>query len=472
MAAAGPAAGGCRCGAVRFTTSTAPLWVAHCHCADCRKATGAPFSTYAGYDDHTVDFTGSAAPAAFASSATATRQFCRHCGSPISYASARWPGELHLFVSQFDEPAAFVPQTHVFTKERLPWIHLDDGLPQFPEPGVEAHEASLLAESATTPALRCTGRVYVHYKAPEGQPSPTLLWLVADPATSSIGWDPDPDPADGAAAAICRLESPGVYFTVVEFTRGTSSAVSVRCRMDGGVFASSVGGNTAVSVPDASSAELHLYPWFLSHASSLETLPSVRSPQLGNSRDISVRLPPSYAENTTKVYRRVHIQWDGNKTGPQVKLGVDDELFASTVDALTLDGTIEEMVFIGIPSNAQRFSEMTPTDGAGGQSPGMEMFAPQGEDAPVAGLGDQVPQAVCLSICVSALCVCWCVLFLTYVCLTAAGLCARDGLACSQRTVPARPAVQGADRCRWLLARRADVGLRAVHSARLVRSYA
>ena len=41
--------GRCLCGRVRYLAAGAPLWVAHCHCESCRRATGAPLATYAGF---------------------------------------------------------------------------------------------------------------------------------------------------------------------------------------------------------------------------------------------------------------------------------------------------------------------------------------------------------------------------------------------------------------------------------------
>ena len=40
--------GSCQCGAIQFQIEGKPKWVAHCHCADCRRATGAAASTYVG----------------------------------------------------------------------------------------------------------------------------------------------------------------------------------------------------------------------------------------------------------------------------------------------------------------------------------------------------------------------------------------------------------------------------------------
>ena len=50
--------GGCQCGAVRYEARGAPKFVGNCHCRDCRKATGAAFSTYVCYLDANVRWTG------------------------------------------------------------------------------------------------------------------------------------------------------------------------------------------------------------------------------------------------------------------------------------------------------------------------------------------------------------------------------------------------------------------------------
>lgn len=122
--------GGCLCGAVRFAARGESLWVAHCHCTSCRKATASAFATYAGYAPEAVTWSGEA-PKIHNSSPGVQRSFCPRCGSPLTYASDRWPGETHLFACTFDSPADLKPQAHVFVAERLPWVHLADGLPEF-----------------------------------------------------------------------------------------------------------------------------------------------------------------------------------------------------------------------------------------------------------------------------------------------------------------------------------------------------
>lgn len=112
-------AGRCACGAVSFKAEGPPKFVANCHCADCRKATGAAFSTWIGYRDEQLQWEG--APAAHASSPGVIRQFCRACGSPLTYQGARWPGETHILIGAFDQPEAFTPSGDVFVDSALDW---------------------------------------------------------------------------------------------------------------------------------------------------------------------------------------------------------------------------------------------------------------------------------------------------------------------------------------------------------------
>ena len=56
---------------------------------------------------------------------------CACCGSPMSFAGERWPGEIHLFLPSFEDPAALSPEMHVHAAEQLPWVHLHDHLPRY-----------------------------------------------------------------------------------------------------------------------------------------------------------------------------------------------------------------------------------------------------------------------------------------------------------------------------------------------------
>jgi hypothetical protein len=106
-----------------------PLWVANCHCKDCRKATGAAFATYVGCKTDQIELTGHISE--YRSSPQAHRLFCGSCGTPVAYRGERWPGETHFFVGFFEEPASFVPVVNVYTADELPWTKDIDNLPRF-----------------------------------------------------------------------------------------------------------------------------------------------------------------------------------------------------------------------------------------------------------------------------------------------------------------------------------------------------
>jgi hypothetical protein len=122
--------GGCACGAVRYAVSGEPKWAASCHCRDCRRATGAPYATYAGFATDEVAWSGEA-PRLHHSSPGVTRRFCGTCGTPLAYESARWPGEIHLLAANFDDLGVVKPQAHVYVGQKAPWVHLADGLPRY-----------------------------------------------------------------------------------------------------------------------------------------------------------------------------------------------------------------------------------------------------------------------------------------------------------------------------------------------------
>ena len=123
-----PFSGRCLCGAVTYRCEALPLWQGHCHCESCRRATASPFTSFLGVRNGTWAWTGET-PATYNSSPGTWRDFCQHCGTQMAYRSTRWPDEMHFYAATLDDPAAYQPTAHSHSAERLPWIHLSDGLP-------------------------------------------------------------------------------------------------------------------------------------------------------------------------------------------------------------------------------------------------------------------------------------------------------------------------------------------------------
>jgi hypothetical protein len=120
--------GHCYCGAVKFEVSGKSEWIGHCHCESCRRQTGSVMTTFAGFDEDQVIFTG-AMPNRYSTDDGVTRSFCGQCGSPVAYQSVGQAGKIHLQLGLFDDLEPLAPQDHSFLDEKVSWLHADEHLP-------------------------------------------------------------------------------------------------------------------------------------------------------------------------------------------------------------------------------------------------------------------------------------------------------------------------------------------------------
>lgn len=134
-----PYTGSCRCGAIRFEASSEPLSIGYCHCADCRRATGAPVSAFVGFNAGDVTVGGE--PRSFENGAV-TRSFCGTCGSPIGYEDQRLPGRAYFMIGAMNRPAQFTPTLHAYVSEQLPFVHMPDGLTRYAKTSVPRPDGS------------------------------------------------------------------------------------------------------------------------------------------------------------------------------------------------------------------------------------------------------------------------------------------------------------------------------------------
>jgi hypothetical protein len=126
--------GRCLCRSIEYEFEGQPLWVAHCHCETCRRATSSAFATYVGVHVDQFRYL-KGEPAIYRSSPGVQRFFCATCGSPIAYVGERWPGEVHLYAGSLDNPTQIEPRGHVHVAEQLPWADIHDDLPRFETTG-------------------------------------------------------------------------------------------------------------------------------------------------------------------------------------------------------------------------------------------------------------------------------------------------------------------------------------------------
>jgi hypothetical protein len=126
--------GGCACGAIRYALTTDPLIVHACHCRDCQRLTGSAFVVNLWLERSCVTASG-AAPQSFALRAGSGRRhevfFCGACGTTLWSRYHLVPAALFVRAGTLDDPSAAVPDVHLFTRSKLPWVTLPEGVPAF-----------------------------------------------------------------------------------------------------------------------------------------------------------------------------------------------------------------------------------------------------------------------------------------------------------------------------------------------------
>jgi hypothetical protein len=127
--------GHCLCGACAYELDGEPVVVAHCHCRDCQRLSGAGHATGAMFPEDSVRLRGS--PARYEmvaeSGNTVTRLFCPACGSPLFGMNTGMPGFMTVTLGTLDASDALTPQVAIFTRARRSW--------DSPDPSVASFEA-------------------------------------------------------------------------------------------------------------------------------------------------------------------------------------------------------------------------------------------------------------------------------------------------------------------------------------------
>jgi hypothetical protein len=126
--------GGCLCGAVRYEINGAPMLAGHCHCLDCRKASGAAHGSFAAYPREAVNVTGQLThyKTKADSGTMASRGFCPVCGTWVTGSPGAMPHVIALTLATFDDPEAVSPAIRFYDKRRISWDTVDPALPAFP----------------------------------------------------------------------------------------------------------------------------------------------------------------------------------------------------------------------------------------------------------------------------------------------------------------------------------------------------
>lgn len=124
--------GGCLCGGVRYRITGAIPPAVHCHCSMCRRSSGGTVVTWVEIPLNRFKFT-QGEPKVYQSSGHARRSFCPTCGAQLTFYSSNDPECIDVTVASLDHPEAHPADRHIWTSARLPWLDVDEHLPQYPE---------------------------------------------------------------------------------------------------------------------------------------------------------------------------------------------------------------------------------------------------------------------------------------------------------------------------------------------------
>ncbi len=128
--------GGCLCGAVRYECPGPLGEASYCHCDDCKRATGGPYTVGVLTPAATLRIV-SGQVKSYTSIADSgrkiTRQFCPECGAPLFTRAEKCPDLVFIKAGSLDEPQHVKPTCQIWTKCAVPWAYIDETLPRFPE---------------------------------------------------------------------------------------------------------------------------------------------------------------------------------------------------------------------------------------------------------------------------------------------------------------------------------------------------
>lgn len=134
--------GGCACGAVRYRTEGRPARTSACHCTFCQRRTGSAFGLGAYFDEVQVKIVrGELGAFEHRSDESGRRmrfEFCRRCGTQVTWTVEAMPGMRAIGIGTFDDPKWLKVDRFSWFRSAHPWI--------VPPPEVEVVEKSALPQ--------------------------------------------------------------------------------------------------------------------------------------------------------------------------------------------------------------------------------------------------------------------------------------------------------------------------------------
>ena len=120
--------GGCLCGGVRYRLAGPLRPVIYCHCSQCRRTSG-HFVAATAVSKNALEIVADESLEWFASSQSASRGFCRRCGSSLFW----YPREgdyVAVMAGTLDESRGLEPVEHIHVGDKGDYYELSDDLPK------------------------------------------------------------------------------------------------------------------------------------------------------------------------------------------------------------------------------------------------------------------------------------------------------------------------------------------------------
>lgn len=125
--------GGCACGEIRYRMTDAPLFVHCCHCASCQTESGSAFAINALIESERVETTRGALEPVMTPSESGKGQQIWRCPTCRVALWSNYGGAADLLrfvrVGTLDTPGDLPPDIHIYTRSKLPWVRLPEGVP-------------------------------------------------------------------------------------------------------------------------------------------------------------------------------------------------------------------------------------------------------------------------------------------------------------------------------------------------------
>jgi hypothetical protein len=123
----------CCCGSLRAEAAVEPVFVAACHCMECQRRTGSPFSVSTYFPKEQVRAEGPSKVYERGSDSGRKIEFhfCPDCGSTVFWSAEAFSDLIGIALGAFADPSMPSPSVSVWEMTRHAWVAFDHQLDRF-----------------------------------------------------------------------------------------------------------------------------------------------------------------------------------------------------------------------------------------------------------------------------------------------------------------------------------------------------